>query len=84
MGRTLAQGASGPEFTSNKHNRSCLRQFLQEFGDRRVDSITKAEGKRVACSPPGTGCRPGELAGMRWDDLKFNEVTVRVERQRRP
>lgn len=30
-----------------------------------------------------TGCRPGELAGMRWTDLDFDAMTVSVQRQRR-
>ncbi len=56
--------------------------FLGEFGDRRLDSIAKAEAKRVACSAPGRGCRTASSQG--WDDLNFNDETVRVERQRRP
>jgi integrase len=146
-----------PEATTNRHNASNLKLFLAEFGDRRLDRITKAEAKRVAERRPHvartvsamyndairylegyeagnpftrlvtegkgrqditplsetevrrlgeitieahgllfgatframilfaawTGCRPGELAGMGWEDLDFDAGTVRVERQRR-
>jgi integrase len=145
------------EATTNRHNKANLKPFLAEFGDRRLDRITKAEAKRVAEQRPHvartvsamfndatrylegysagnpfeklvvegrgrqditplaeaeisrlgeiaveahgvlfgatframimfaawTGCRPGELAGMRWNDLDFAAGTVRVERQRR-
>jgi integrase len=147
-----------PEVTTNRHNEANLRLFLAEFGERRLDRITKAEAKRVveqrlhvaktasamfndairylegyrAGNPfeklitegrgrqditpltedevrrlgaiavesygllfgatfravilfaAWTGCRPGELAGMRWDDLDLEAGTVLVERQRRP
>lgn len=146
-----------PEPTTNKHNEANLKPFLKEFGDRRLDRITKVEAKRVAEQRPHvartvsamyndatrflegyqaanpfanlvtvgkgrsditpltehevqrlgvlavrehgvlfgacfeamilfaawTGCRPGELAGMRWTDLDHDAGTVRVDRQRR-
>jgi integrase len=146
-----------PEVTTNRHNAANLKPFLAEFGDRRLDVLTKAEAKRTAEQRPHvartvsamyndairylegyttgnpfarlvtegrgrqditplsedevlklgaiaieehgvffgatframilfaawTGCRPGELAGMRWSDLDFAEGLVRVERQRR-
>lgn len=146
-----------PEITTNQHNAANLKPFLAEFGDRRLDRITKAEAKRIAEQRPHvartvsamyndairylegyhaanpfarlvtegkgrqdidplaeseirrlgqlavevhgvlfgaafeamilfaawTGCRPGELAGMRWTDLDYDAGTVRVERQRR-
>jgi integrase len=31
-----------------------------------------------------TGCRPGELAGMRWTDLDFDNGLLRVDRQHGP
>jgi integrase len=146
-----------PEQTTNDYNAANLRLFLDEFGDRRPDRITKAEAKRIAERRPHvartvsamyndairyiegyrggnpfaklvteskgrqditplnedevrrlaqlavevwgllfgavframilfaawTGCRPGELAGMRHDDLDFEQGTVSVERQLR-
>lgn len=41
-----------PEATTNSHNEANLRIFLAEFGERRLDQITKAEAKRVAETRP--------------------------------
>lgn len=144
-----------PEQSTNRHNRANLKPFLDEFGERRLDGITKAEAKRVAEQRPHvartvsamyndairylegyqsgnpfaklvtegrgrqditplteaevrqvgdtavkvhgllfgatframilfaawTGCRPGELAALRWSDLDFDAGLLRVARQ---
>lgn len=145
------------ELTTNEHNQANLKSFLAEFGDRRLDGLSKAEAKRVAEQRPHvartasamyndairylegfqganpfarlvtegrgrqditplsegevrrlgeisvevhgvlfgacfealilfaawTGCRPGEIAGLRWSDLDFDAGVLLVERQRR-
>lgn len=57
---------------------------LDEF-ERAADLCEKAHGPEFRSMfefSGWVGCRPGELCGLRWDDI--GDVTVRVERQRTP